>query len=82
MAFNKNYITASEIGEYVYCPRGWWLKIKGTNETTPAMIRGIAHHESLFRRIEWSFKLKLIALLLLGIGFLIVLLIGRIILGL
>lgn len=76
-----NYTTASEIGEYVYCPRGWWLKLKGNNQTTSQMIRGIAHHESIFSRIEWSTRIKIIALLLIGISLLFILLIARSIVG-
>lgn len=74
---SSNYITASEIGEYVYCPRGWWLKKKGNLQTTPQMIKGIAHHESIFSRINWNFRLKIIALLLIGIAVMFILIILR-----
>lgn len=68
---SSSYITASEIGEYVYCPRGWWLRVKGAVEETPQMIKGVVSHESLLRRIDWTPRLKLIALLLIGIGIMI-----------
>ena len=77
----KNYITASEIGEYVYCPRGWWLKLKSPTQTTSQMIRGIAHHQSIFSRIEWSPRIKLIALLLIGIALMVILIIIQYITG-
>lgn len=41
------YITASEIGEYVYCKRSWWLKTQGLIPTTEAMREGQRQHETL-----------------------------------
>lgn len=79
---SQNYVTASEIGEYVYCPRGWWLKTRGSNLVTPQMVKGIAHHESILSKLNWNFRLKIIALLLIGIAIMIILIIARSLLGL
>ncbi len=72
---SNNYITASEIGEYVYCPRGWRLKIHKPSDPTPQMIRGIMHHESLFSKIVWTPRMLIIAMLLIGIAVMLVLII-------
>lgn len=70
-------ITASEIAQYVYCPRVWWLKNHFTPETTPQMLRGVKFHDSLFKMLEFSWKLKVIGILLIGIGLLLIILIGK-----
>lgn len=72
---SKNYITASEIGEYVYCKRAWWLRNQGLIETTPHMVRGSAAHNALAFKLNLSFKLKIIALLIIGIAVLLIALI-------
>lgn len=79
---SSSYITASEIGEYVYCPRGWWLRVKGNIEETPQMLKGVVSHESLLKRIDWTPRLKLIALLLIAIGIMMFVLIFQAILSL
>ena len=71
----KNYITASEIGEYVYCKRAWWLRTQGKMETTPQMVRGSTAHNALAFKLQLSLKLKIIALLIIGIAVLAVVLI-------
>ena len=78
---SKNYITASAIGDYVYCPRGWWLKMKGISQTTPQMVRGAVYHEALLKKLDWSPRVKIIALLLIGIALLFIVLVIRGILG-
>lgn len=44
---SKKYVTASEIGDFVYCKRGWWLRFHGLLSTTKAMLAGTAGHEKL-----------------------------------
>ena len=41
-------IRASEIGEYIYCQRAWWLKrIEGyTSENVHELQLGTDHHEA------------------------------------
>lgn len=73
----SSYITASEIGEYVYCPRGWWLRIKGRLPLTPQMTKGVITHDTLLQRIDWTPRLKIIALLLVSIGLMIFILIFK-----
>lgn len=78
---SSSYVTASEIGEYVYCPRGWWLRVKGQSKDSPQMIKGVISHESLLKRIDWTPRLKIIALLLVGIALMIFALIFKALLG-
>jgi CRISPR/Cas system-associated exonuclease Cas4 (RecB family) len=44
---NKKYVTASEIGDFVYCKRGWWLRFNGLLPANREMIAGTAGHEKL-----------------------------------
>lgn len=63
-------ITASEIGQYVYCPVSWYLKRSGAPMESPGLVRGIAEHERaggrlrlVARRERASSLLRSIALL-------------------
>lgn len=56
------WIKASEIGDYVYCRRAWWLK--RTQGHQPANVRqleaGTRHHQRhgrLVQRAVWSRRL-------------------------
>lgn len=71
----KNYITASEIGEYVYCVRAWWLRRQVIKPPTLQMLRGTGKHNDLALNLGSSYKLKIIALLLIGIALLAIALI-------
>lgn len=72
---SRNYITASEIGEYVYCKRAWWLRNQGFIDPTPQMVRGSTAHNALAFKLQLSLKLKIIAFLLIGIAILFMVLI-------
>jgi len=77
----SNIITASEIGQYAYCPVSWYLKRSGAPMESPGLVRGIAEHEraggrlrlvarrerasSLLRRIAFLFSFA--ALVFLGL---------------
>jgi hypothetical protein len=40
-----DFITASEIAEYLYCHRAWWLKLKGFNSSNiENLAQGVASH--------------------------------------
>jgi CRISPR/Cas system-associated exonuclease Cas4 (RecB family) len=41
----RHTITASEIGEFAYCPRAWYLKRCGEEPQSPHLERGVAFHE-------------------------------------
>jgi len=46
---NKEYISASEIAEFVYCPMCWWKKVNGLSGENESMKRGNDHHNFVFR---------------------------------
>lgn len=74
-------ISASEIGEYVYCKRAWWLRYRGLLSETEKMREGTRQHEMLSDALERNHKRMLLAwslviagiLLLLGLVALVVL---------
>lgn len=53
-------ITASELNDYVFCKRGWWLRRKGLLPPIQSMQAGTAGHEALFSRIK-ALRIKRIA---------------------
>lgn len=40
----RHVITASEIGEFVYCPKAWQLKCEGAEADSPALAEGTSFH--------------------------------------
>ena len=62
---NKDWITASEMGEYVFCKRGWWLRVNGYLEKNEAMIAGTATHDSIAWNINVKKKIKSFAVKLI-----------------
>lgn len=65
----KDSVTASEIGDYVYCRRSWWLKFHGLAATdTPAMTEGTQRHTRLFSIASlYAVKQKIIFFLLMAL---------------
>jgi CRISPR/Cas system-associated exonuclease Cas4 (RecB family) len=69
-------IRASEIGEYLFCKRAWWLRAQGMeSENRKALEAGSAEHEALARRAVLSgclrtasFVLFLAALTMAAVG--------------
>ncbi|MGE5139265.1 MAG: hypothetical protein ACM3JD_07385 [Rudaea sp.] len=61
-------IRASEIGEYVYCHRAWWLgRVAGVENANRAQLdAGIERHRTHGRRLRRAFALQSVALLLLA----------------
>ena len=68
---NDGFIKASEIGEYVYCKRAWWLRTKGELKQTDLMKTGIKKHNEQFLSVEKSQVGRLLALGLLLVGLVI-----------
>ncbi|MGI8961532.1 MAG: hypothetical protein ACR2IV_17580 [Bryobacteraceae bacterium] len=66
---NKRYVTASELGEFVYCKRAWWLRFNGlTTKPSPNMIAGTAKHEQLVTHLETHRQKSIAAYVIVGIG--------------
>jgi hypothetical protein len=59
-------LRASEIGEYLFCKRAWWLHRQGVEPSNRAAREaGIAAHESHAKVIAWTGCLRTIAFILL-----------------
>lgn len=57
------WIRASEISEYVYCRRSWWLRrVRAVaSANVPHMTAGTRHHEEHGRLVESSAWLRRLA---------------------
>jgi hypothetical protein len=65
----ERFVTASELGDYAYCRRAWWLRaVQGleTDEHSERFERGHARHRAHARTLR-------VARALLGIAVLLVL---------
>jgi CRISPR/Cas system-associated exonuclease Cas4 (RecB family) len=60
-------IRASEIGEYLYCNRSWWLRrVQGrTSQNVRELTAGTAHHEAHGRMVQRANITQKLALLFL-----------------
>jgi hypothetical protein len=67
VATKDDVIRASEIGQYVYCARAWWLgQVLGYRSTNVAAMReGAARHRFHGRQVEAYHRLRWLAIALL-----------------
>lgn len=76
MATNKDaeILRASEVGQYVYCARAWWLgQVKGYRPTNEAaMQQGSQQHEAHGRAVAGYHRLRQVGWVLLAVGVLII----------
>jgi CRISPR/Cas system-associated exonuclease Cas4 (RecB family) len=62
----RRVIRASEIGDYLFCKRAWWLRQQGIQpDNRKALEAGTAIHEAKARRVALSGCLQTLSLLLL-----------------
>ncbi len=69
---NNDFVTASEIGEYVFCKRAWWLKRNNFTKETSQMVAGTRAHNFIARNLEQTHMVKNIAFILIFIGLILV----------
>lgn len=64
MGQEEPVIRASEVSQYAYCARAWWLgRVKGyRSANVQAMRRGTARHEAHGRAVEGYHLLRRLAL--------------------
>jgi CRISPR/Cas system-associated exonuclease Cas4 (RecB family) len=64
---SERFIRASEISEYVYCRRAWWLRqVAGRpSHNVRQMAAGAAYHQRHGSRTRWAGCLRQLALILL-----------------
>jgi len=77
---HDDYIIASEIAEYVYCNRAWWLRLAGhKNENQELLSQGSQEHIQYSRQVNAVTRLERLGrfILLLGISLLIVFVVVR-----
>ncbi len=74
MAQRERILRASEIGEYVFCHRAWWLhRVQGLESANRAKMQsGIAHHAAHGQGIQRAERLQRVALVLLVLAILLV----------
>ena len=60
MGRRGNLICASELGEYVYCARAWWLRREGVEQTRghEARAAGTAWHTQHGRNVTAARRLR------------------------
>jgi hypothetical protein len=64
-------IKASELAEFDYCRRAWWLRhvrLVTPPPVTPAIRRGQTHHTSHYGQVHATILWQRVAYLLLGVG--------------
>jgi CRISPR/Cas system-associated exonuclease Cas4 (RecB family) len=66
-----SFVKASEISEYIYCRRAWWLRVSGVVRTqTPEMLEGGRKHNALSAKLSGYASFKRVAIILLAAGLL------------
>ena len=70
MSGHDDIIRVSEIGQYAFCARAWWLgRVKGYRSTNvAAMQRGEARHRRHGRAVVGYHLLRRLAVALLGLA--------------
>ncbi len=63
-------ITASEIGDYVYCKRGWWLRSNEKLADTEAMLQGNSKHSALLKDLVQHDRVKILFQIILLVAML------------
>ncbi len=75
MSRDDDVIRASEVGQYAFCARAWWLaRVKGRRSTNLAALeRGTARHRAHGRAVQSYHLLRwaALALFLLAAAFLL-----------
>lgn len=76
MPKDRSLVRASDIGQWSFCHRAWWLAHvqKVAPENLEALAAGTQAHAEHGRRLQWSTRLTRIGLLLclIGMGLLLI----------
>jgi hypothetical protein len=66
----RQIIQASEVGEYAYCARAWWLhRVEGLSSANlEALARGTSIHLGHGRRVKSAGRFQWLAWLLVGLA--------------
>lgn len=69
----KDFVRASEISEFCFCKRGWWLRFHKALPTTQEMIKGTAQHELIVKRTQQFHRIQPIPYILIASGIVVIL---------
>lgn len=59
---NAQYVTASEVAEYIYCECCWADKLEGKREETKEMLAGSKTHDSIHKSYQLVTFIKQVAI--------------------
>lgn len=79
-----DYISASEVSEYLYCQRAWWLRKEGVAHSKPEVLEaGTIEHEVLATQVQQVERGSRVGrqLLWIGIAVLIAFVVLRLLMG-
>ena len=80
----EEFISASEIGDYLFCHRAWWYRLRGFVSTQrEAMDKGTVAHEQLAQDVQAVAHSKRLAqkLIVVGIILFVLVILLRFLLG-
>ena len=77
MPRHNDIISASEVGQWVYCHRAWWLARQGaTNHNVKSLARGEKVHQRHSRQVARASLLSNLSRILMIIAIIAMLLVG------
>lgn len=65
------YVKASEISEFVYCKRAWWMRFNGQLEISEQMEHGIKKHDAVSEQLRTFKRRYVVAALTIVAGILL-----------
>ncbi len=71
---NKEYVTASELGQYIYCECCWMDTLEGKGIQTEVMVAGTSGHERSFNLFTMMKVVQRVAIFLFLISILFLIL--------
>jgi hypothetical protein len=68
----RQWIRASEIGEYLYCQRAWWYRLQdAASANVRELARGTQYHAQHGRWLRWAALLRWLAIVLIAVALLL-----------
>jgi CRISPR/Cas system-associated exonuclease Cas4 (RecB family) len=72
---SKNIVLASEIADYVYCKRSWWLRFTGRAKANYAMELGTQRHNELSDNLSFFSARKIAAISLILVSLVLIIIV-------
>lgn len=67
---NKSIITATEVGEFMFCAKAWQLKREGNEPDNPHLESGVEFHRAHGQQLTFARKLQRAGWILVGLALL------------